>query len=524
MTTEPSNSGFGDGDELIESSPQSISRFASSDHSRSWWRPEFFLSAMIGAYIFIFGWLTWLQQSNFATFDYDMGIFDQEIWLAAHHLNPFITIRGLDMWANHVNPIVYLLVPFYWLGAGPHFLYLVETLAFAGSAIPLWLLARDRFKSPWLALGIPLAWLLYPAVEWMTSWPFHPEYLGVPAFLFAYWFADRGRWGWYGVCVVLTLACKEDAALPIMALGILLAFRRHRRAGLITVAGALAWFLLCVEVIMPSANVALAPFYLDQYSALGNSTGQIILNVFRHPSRVWSLVFHHDRFRYYVELFAPVAGLALLAPATLFLAIPTLLVNVVNNQGYVYDVKYQYSAFVAAGIFLAVIEGIGSFRSHRLRQLRVLMVGMLCAFALASNVAWSPSPLDSTQYHSGVWTFDASPQVRELAKLVRMVPAGVGVSAGFNVVPHLAHRDQIYTWPNPWIRSYYGTSDTQPPEYPSSIQYIVLDLAENSSSANKALIQNLTKPGGPFRILKEHDGVLLAERISATRSTNLNKR
>ena len=79
------------------------------------------------------------------------------------------------------------------------------------SAIPLWLLARDRLGDPWLALGVPLAWLLYPAVEWMTKWPFQPEYLGVPALLFAYWLADRGRWRWYAVCVVLVLATKEDA-------------------------------------------------------------------------------------------------------------------------------------------------------------------------------------------------------------------------------------------------------------------------------------------------------------------------
>jgi len=491
---------------------QPLNRSSPPATIQSWLRPELILSAMIGVYVVVFGWLTWLQQANFGTFDFDMGVFDQEIWLAARHQNPFITIRGLNMWANHVNPIIYLLVPFYWLGAGPHFLYLVQTLAFAGSAIPLWLLARDRFANPWLSLGIPLAWLLYPAVEWMTWWPFHPEYLAVPAFLFAYWFADRGRWGWYALCLVLVLACKEDTALPIMALGILLAFRHHRRAGLVTVAGALAWFFLCVEVIVPGANAGLAPFYLYQYSAFGNSMGHIIWNVLRHPSRVWSLALQHDRLHYYVQLLGPVAGLALLAPATLFLAVPTLLVNVLNNQGYPYQIKYQYSAFVAAGIFLAVIEGIGRYRSHRLRHFRVGMVVILCIVALVSNVAWSPSPLDATQYRSGIWNFGAGPRVRELEKMVRMVPADAGVAASLDVVPHLSHRDQIYSWPNPWIRSNYGVTATQPSESPDSIQYIILDTTENTS-AEESLISKLTKPGGPFHIILQRDQALLATRV-----------
>ena len=473
-----------------------------------WFHPEYVLATMILTYIGTFGWLTWLQQANFGTFDYDMGIFDQEIWLAAHHLNPFITIRGLNMWANHVNPIIYLLVPFYWLGAGPHFLSIVQTLAFAISAVPLWLLAKDRLRKPWLALGIPFAWLLYPSVEWMNWWHFHPETLGIPAFLFAYWFADRGRWGWYSACVVLVLACKEDAAFPIMALGVLVAFRHHRRAGLITLASALSWFLICVEMIMPSANGGLSPFYLYRFSTLGNSIGQIIWNLFWHPSRVFTLALQSDRYRYYAELFLPVLGLALMAPATLFLAVPTLLENVTNNEGYAHDIKFQYTSFVVTGIFLALVEGFGGFRRERLRAL----VGALSVVAVISNVTWSPSPFDAKQYRGGNWTFVASPRVQVLAEMVTMVPADAGVSASYTVVPHLSHRDQIYTFPNPWIRSYYGISNTQPPEYTATVQYLVIDTTENTLT-NEVRLRALTRPNGPFRIMMQRDQALLARRI-----------
>ncbi len=100
------------------------------------------LGVFIALYVGVFGVLTWRQQSNFGTFGFDMGIYDQGLWLLSRFETPFVTIRGLNYFGHHVNLITVLFVPFYWLGAGPHFLYIVETLAMAAGAIPIWLLAR----------------------------------------------------------------------------------------------------------------------------------------------------------------------------------------------------------------------------------------------------------------------------------------------------------------------------------------------------------------------------------------------
>ena len=278
-----------------------ITAFRSSfiEALKPWLRAELVLATMILTYMVVFGKLTWLQQSNYGTFDFDLGVFDQEIWLAAHHWNALITIRGTDMWANHVNPVVYLLVPFYWIGAGSHFLLLVQTFAFAIAAVPLWQLTNDRISDPWWALVVPFAWLLYPAVQWMTSWPFQPEYLAVPALIWAYWFADKHRWVWYWIAVALVLATKEDAALPIIALGILLAARRQTKVGALTCSVAIAWFLICIKVIMPAAAGGAAPFFASQFPTLGSSFGQMLYNSVRHPSLILSPIFANIRFHYY---------------------------------------------------------------------------------------------------------------------------------------------------------------------------------------------------------------------------------
>ena len=75
-------------------------------------RPVWVLIAMMGAYVAVFGSLTWSQQSNFGTFGFDMGIYDQGIWLMSQFENPFITVRGLDWFGHHVIGITFLFVPF----------------------------------------------------------------------------------------------------------------------------------------------------------------------------------------------------------------------------------------------------------------------------------------------------------------------------------------------------------------------------------------------------------------------------
>ena len=465
------------------------------------------VAALVG-YVGLFGWLTWLQQANFGTFDFDLGVFDQEIWLAAHHWDALITIRGLTLWANHVNPIVYLLVPFYWLGAGPHVVYLVQVVALAGAAVPLWLLTRER-AGAWSATAVAVAWLASPAVEWMSWWSFQPEYLAVPALIAAYWFADRRRWISYGICVALALATKEDAALAVAALGIVLVARHRVRAGLVTVAAAMAWFLVAVEVIMRAATPGAAPFFVYQYSALGSSVTQVALNVVRRPLILLDALARAATRRYLVQLLAPTAFLALVAPLALVIALPTLIENVLNNQGYTTDIHYQYSALLVVGIFLALAEAFG--RLARVPRLRVVASLVVVVTALAANVAWSPSPLDASAYHGGYWALSGSPRTRELARLVARVPASAGVSASYDVVPHLAHRDVIYSWPNPWIRTNYGVSASQPAEPIGAVDYLVVD-ETTLDATGRALLQRLVGPGGPFRVVVERDQALLAVR------------
>jgi len=462
---------------------------------------------MIAAYVAVFGSLTWQQQSNFGTFGFDMGIYDQGIWLMSRFKDPFITVRGLEWFGHHVVAITFLIVPFYWLGAGPHFLYLFETAWLAVGAVPIWLLARDRLENPWAALALAAAYLLYPSLEWINWWHFHPDALAITPLLFAYWLATRRRWGWFAVAAGLALTCKEDAALAVLMLGLLVAWKMQRRPGLITAAVAAAWFLLATRVIIPGVN-GVGTFYESYFAGFGNGSGEIAYNIVRHPSRVLEAATEGERLTYYRQLLAPVALLPLGSLPVLLIAGPQLLINVISAFGYTHDIRYHYSSLLVVGVMLATVESAARYGQSQ--GARRFLVGLVAATALATNVAWSPSPI-SVKYHSGIWARPSS-RNHAMRAAVALVPRRADVTAIYYLVPHLTHRQVIYEWPNPFVRpaANWGVRGENPGD-PAKVDYLALDT--DLLGDRKDLYDRLTAPGGEFTKVFERDRVVVAKRV-----------
>jgi uncharacterized membrane protein len=467
--------------------------------------PAVATGALVAAYVATFGTLTWFQHANFGTFGYDMGLYDQGIWLESRFRDPFVTIRGLNFFAHHVNLITLALVPAYWLGAGPQFLYLVETVWMAFGAVPLFLLARDRLDSGWLAVAVAGCFLVYPALEWINWWHFHPDALIITPLLFAWWLATRRRWGWYAVAVGVALACKEDAALAVLMLGLVLAVLGERRVGLVTAAAGAGWFLVATKVVIPAAGGGAGPFYQELFPGFGDTLGEIVWNLVVHPSRLLGLATLPDRVTYFWQILAPVAFLPLAAPLVLLISVPQTVINISSGHALTHDIHYHYSAIVLAGVFLATVEGIAWIgRDPRARR---ALVGLLVATSLVSNVAWSPSPL-GVHYDDGIWA-RAAPRHATVRAALRLVPPDAGVSASYNLIPHLTHRTYAYEFPNPWVVTNWGAHGEHPPD-PATVTYLVVD--ERLLGDQRSLYERLLGPQGGYTRVFASDGIVVARR------------
>jgi uncharacterized membrane protein len=165
---------------------------------------------------------------------------------------------------------------------------------------------------------------------------------------------------------------------------------------------------------------------------------------------------------------------------------------------------------MVAPLFIASIQGAYVF--WRFRVAKVVLPVWLLACAYVSNVAWSPSPLSTQNY--AVWS---TPNQRHesLRTALAKVPADASVTASYQLLPHLAHRREVYDWPNPFWAAVWGNDDCAHLPDPTTVDYVVLDLTQIGAN-NQQLFDDMTKDGGPFSTVFRDDNVVVLKRTGTS--------
>ncbi len=226
--------------------------------------PRILLVLAMLAYALYFGRFSIGKFEAFFSPGFDLGIFDQGVWLLSRFQAPFVTIMGLNLFGDHATYILLLLVPLYWIWPSAHVLLVSQTLALAVAAIPVLLLARKALSSSWFALFPVVGFLLMPAVGWLNLENFHPDSFEVPLLLGAVYFVSERRWRPFLALVVLLLAVKEDVPFLVVPLGLWVALKYDRRIGMATVYLAALWFIVTVFFVQPALS-GVGPAKLDAF-------------------------------------------------------------------------------------------------------------------------------------------------------------------------------------------------------------------------------------------------------------------
>jgi uncharacterized membrane protein len=474
--------------------------------------PELVLFAMFVVWSGVFIHLPKLRYDRYGTFGFDLGIYDQGVWLLSRFHDPFVTIRGLELFGHHANLILLLLVPGYWLGGGPIFLLVVQVLAQASGGVALYLLGRDLLRSRWAGVGIAAAFYLNPTNQWLTWEFFHPDAVAIGPMLFAYWAARTKRWGFFWVAFALALACKEDAALSLAVLGVFVIFWGDKRRGSLIAIISTAWFFFATRVLIPFEN-GVGPFYDTFFGSLGSSPTAVLFNSVRHPTETWKLASAGDAKAWYWKMWAPWALMPLLDLRIMLIAAPMIFIDVLSSFPYTRVYQYHYSALVLVGSALATVEAIKwiSRKGKSPDATRNGLVVIVMVAALLGSISWGAAPI-ARQYRSGIWPL--LPDARAAAKdeAIRLLPPQASVSTAYNLDTHLTHRAQVYEFPVPWCNINWGVNGEHL-DNPATVQWLLIDRQLLTSPRDKALFDDLLTH--EFKIRYEKDDIVLAQRVAA---------
>jgi uncharacterized membrane protein len=490
------------------------------------------LAGAVG-FAILFGTLGVLNHRGFGTWAYDMAIYDQAIWLVSRGGQTFMTVRGLDVWGHHFNPLIYLFVPLYWLGAGPEVLYVVQNAVIGAGALPVYLIAKHRFGRPVVGLLFAAVFLAYTPVQFVAWVNFHPEALAITPFLFAWWCAQTRRWRWFFVCLVLALFTREDVALAVVMLGVVLAVTKRRgptarhdlKIAAATAALGAAWYLVATQLVIPHFNDGSQAFYLENFFGdYGGTFPGIARTILRHPDWVVRDAVQHDRIVFYKKLLWPLGWAPLASPLHLLMALPQMLASVIGGQVYARRIEYQYTAIMIAPFMIAAIEGVHNVvrwtrRWPHPRRRKAMLATWLVGCAWITNVAWSPSPVGALY---SVWAQD-NPRAAAMRSAVAIVPDDATVTSSYDIGPHLSHREGSYDWPNPFWPAYWAKwtpTTVDCTRFPSAsvVDYLVLDMnLYPEGDPQREFIESLIAPGGEFTVVRWRqdidDNVLVARRV-----------
>jgi uncharacterized membrane protein len=456
------------------------------------------LIAATACYVILFTRLTLRNHYGFRTFGFDLGIFDQGMWLLSRFREPFVTVRGLSIFGDHTSFIMLPLVPFYWLFDSAADLLVAQSISLGAGAIPAFLIGREKLRDEKLALLIALSYLAIPAVSWTNVEQFHPDAFEIPIALFALYFMFVRRWRLFLAFVVLLLLVKEDVALLTVPLGIYVAVRFDRRIGIVTAVGSAAWFMLNQWVILPSFGEGAVNYggrVTDQFGGYGG----LMETVLRRPWEIVGIALGPERPSYLWQLLAPLALIPLLAPGLLLVSIGPLLSNTLSTFGYQHSIRYHYSTLIIPVLVAAGIVGIARFRSHRVRAaLAVLMT----ASALLTGYAWGAVGRNGQSI--GDPNSATSVAIRDA---IDVIPRNASVSAIYNAVPHLTHRVHIYEFPNPWRAVNWADGSHTGERLPiaDEIEYVVVP--EEMDAEEQAIVNDLL--ASSYSIIHDLDGYVV---------------
>ncbi len=473
-------------------------------------RNEPALWALIGAMVLwsvIFGRLVVLRHDNWRTIDFDLAIHDQSIWLLSR-LKSFCTVRGLPVFGHHATFAYFFLVPFAWLGAGPNFWDVLQVLAIASSALPLYFLARRRLRSPWLAATLGVAWLLQPPLQFFAWETFHPEVMAIPFLLWAYWAAETGRRRTYWILVVIALMWKEDVALFVALLGVVQLVRHRRRQGLFTIGLALVWFGVFGAWMVP-AIAGGGTVYGGLYGSLGDSPGEVLKTGLTDPGAIFDRLGQNGAFAYARDLLAPFGFVPLAAPLVLLMGLPQALINLLSTANFTWDLHYHYQALPMAAAGLAMVEGVAWLGRHR-SGARRFTVGWVAACALAGTVAWGLTPI-SRDYRQGYWPLQTPSDVAFREHALSLIGPDDGVSVDYWSTPHFTHREIAYTFPNPWRNKNYGITSSAHGD-PAKVKWVLVDQNLFQPEDQSLFAQLLAS--GEFKVAGSSGTVVLLKRVA----------
>lgn len=326
---------------------------------RAAFRLTLFLAASLAIYyVFRIGHLTNISHFKFQTSSSDLAEYDNLFFnaLAGHPFRAPGVATRMEDWsnlANHAEPVMYLLLPFYAIAPGAGALLWIQAGLIGLTAIPIFLLASARLGS-WVGFAFSAAFLMMPVTQQPNFYDFHFTSAAIFFISWLLYFVYRlghepqkksVRVGVYA-SLLCSLLCREDIGIGTAVIGVFLVYRGVLvREGIrITVLSG-AYFIGVKFWLMPQFGTWWFDDMYGQIKSEGvDGFGSIVVTLLSNQAFVLRAIMNEPKALYLLHMTVPVLALWLRRPLLVLAIIPAMISSLlVTDRPPLFQASFQYS-------------------------------------------------------------------------------------------------------------------------------------------------------------------------------------
>ena len=424
------------------------------------WRNEIILLIANIFYIYFFTTLSIRYHENFMTYAWDLGIFAQSFesfirygWLFYNNVelpyNPSGSFFGI-----HFSPIMFLVVPFYFLYPGVETLFFIQSIVLSLPSIIVYKICEKEFESKLLSLLIALSYLFYLPLHGVNTFDFHVQSF-IPLFYsLCFYYYRKYRFGLSYISAILILSCIEFSPFLVASLGIYIFLKEFRSKykwyGLILLFTSILWYFLAKNIIeyLNPMQISFEQYYILYNIDLSTSFPKLLLKRIFIPAKI----------EYIKLIFSPHLFLELLAPIELLLLTgPWFAIVLLTNIPMYFSPYFQYISFIVFQIYLTLIYGLKNFNKalshiYRSKKLTYYLSILVTILTVITSILLGPlglCKLDNTtifkKSHSFAIKTYMNFRIKALENVLKFIPENATILLPNGVFPHLYKNFRAYS-------------------------------------------------------------------------------
>jgi len=355
------------------------------------------------------------------TYIFDLGYYDQLIWLASHGKKIYSSILESLPWIDHFSPSVFLLTPLYWIWDSPLALLTFQAVFISFGAYPIYKLSINKTKSNLFSLTLSFCYLIFYGLQNAISYDFHAVALGPTLLAFIFWFYEEKRFKFFWLALLIFAGLQENFLIFASAYGVFLIFKyKDYKRGIPIFVGGLLLFLSLIYFIIP--RIFAAQYYYVTKPLETSSFFDIVKKLYTPSSKIDVVVFSLTAFGF----------LPLLSPPFLVILAEEFLgrfLMTTNSNWWI--LGFHYNAILAPVLAFSSICAFEKYFTKKEILASVLIVTgtLISLYRVKPDI---PKMLNKSYYD-----FSKTYAAREV---IKEIPQDASVASSNNLGAQIAHR------------------------------------------------------------------------------------